>query len=175
MSKLNQLLELSKKEKIDIHYLDIKEIGVLGLYIKNEGLPHMIFLDHSLKNNKDKLIEVLAEELGHYFTSVGNSISNINTYKDKLDIGKCENKATKWATYFLVSEYDIINLINNNITSIHDMADKLGISVDILMKRFEYLSKKTSMLSLKNGKYLVLTNLPNLYIYSELGGLENEY
>ena len=103
MNKLNQLLKLAKKENIDIHYLDIKDIGILGLYIKNEGLPPTIFLDTSIKNDKYKLIEVLSEELGHHFTSIGNSVNNINTYRSKLDIGKCENKATKWATNFLVS------------------------------------------------------------------------
>lgn len=112
MIKLNQLLELAQQEKIDIHYLDIKEMGVLGLYVKNAGLPHMIFLDNSIKNNKYKLIEVLAEELGHYFTSIGNSVNNIYTYRDKLNVGKCENKATKWASNFLVNEDDIIKLIN---------------------------------------------------------------
>lgn len=168
MSKLNQLLELAKKEKIDIHYLDIKEMGVLGLYVKNEGLPHMIFLDNSIKNDKYKLIEVLSEELGHYFTSIGNSINNIHTYRDKLIVGKCENKATKWATNFLVNEDDIIKLINNNITCIYEMADIMGVSVEILMKKFEYLSKTKQMIDLKNEKYLNLTNLPNLIIYNSI-------
>ena len=165
MSKLNQLLELAKKEKIDIHYLDINKIGVLGLYVKNEGLPHMIFLDTSIKNDKYKLIEVLAEELGHYFTSIGNSVNNIYTYRDKLNVSKCENKATKWASNFLVNEDDIIQLVNSNITCIYEMANIIGVSVDILMKKFEYLSKSKQSLYLKNGKYLVLTNLPNLIIY----------
>lgn len=168
MSKLNQLLELAKKEKIDIHYLDINEIGVLGLYVKNEGLPHMIFLDNSIKNNKYKLIEVLAEELGHYFTSIGNSVNNIYRYRDKLNVSKCENKATKWASNFLVNEDDIIKLINNNITCIYEMADLIGVSVEILMKKFEYLSKTKQMIDLKNGKYLNLTNLPNLIIYNSI-------
>lgn len=168
MSKLNQLLELAKKEKIDIHYLDIKEIGVLGLYVKNEGLPHMIFLDTSIKNDKYKLIEVLAEELGHYFTSIGNSVNNIHTYRDKLNVGKCENKATKWATNFLVSEDDIIQVVNSNITCIYEMADIIGVSIEILMNKFEYLSKSKQSLDLKNGKYLILTNLPNLIIYNSI-------
>ncbi len=45
------------------------------------------------------------------------------------------------------------------------MADIIGVSIDILMKKFECLSKTKQMLDLKNGKYLVLTNLPNLIIY----------
>lgn len=168
MNKLNQLLELAKKENIDIHYLDIKDIGILGLYIKNEGLPPTIFLDNSIKNDKYKLIEVLSEELGHHFTSIGNSVNNINTYRSKLDIGKCENKATKWATNFLVSEDDIIQVVNNNITCIYEVADKIGVPIDILIKKFEYLSKIKQMIDLKNGKYLVLTNLPNLIIYNHI-------
>lgn len=168
MTKLEKLFELARNENIDIHWMELQEIGCLGLTIEKEGLPNMIFLDLSLKKNKHKLIKVLAEELGHHFTSYGNSINNIKMYKDKLDVARCENKATKWASFTLVTEEDIINLVNNNVTYVHDMAEILGIDVKTIMKIFEYLSKKKNMLDLGNGKYLVLTNLPNIYIYESL-------
>ncbi|MGX4600426.1 ImmA/IrrE family metallo-endopeptidase [Faecalimicrobium sp. JNUCC 81] len=168
MNKLEKLFELARNEKINIHWMGLKEIGCLGLTIEKEGLPNMIFLDSSLKKNNYKLIEVLAEELGHHFTSCGNSINSIKTYKDKLDIARCENKATRWASFTLVSEEDIINLVNSNVTCFYDMAEILGVDVKTIMKRLEYLSKKKNMLDLRNGKYLVLTNLPNIYIYEPL-------
>ncbi len=121
-----------------------------------------------MKKDKNKHIEVLAEELGHYFTTVGISVGNIKTYSDKLELNKVENKADKWATNFLITEEDIINLINKNITCIYEMADIIGVSVEILMKKFKYLSKVKQMLDLGNGKYLILTNLPSLIIYNKI-------
>lgn len=167
MSNLERLFNLAEKENIDIHYFNLKEIGCLGLSVEKQDL-NIILLDHTLKKNKYKLLEVLSEELGHYFTSYGNSISNVNTYGDKLKVSRCENKATKWATHFLVTEDEIIKLINGNITSIYEIAEILGVNTKIVLKKLEYISKTKSMLDLRNGKYLVLTNLPNIYIYEPL-------
>lgn len=167
MSNLERLFNLAGKENIDIHYFNLKEIGCLGLSVEKQDM-NIIFLDHTLKEDKYKLIEVLSEELGHYFTSYENSISNINTYRDKLKVSRCENKATRWATHFLVNEDEIIRLINGNITSLHEIAEILGVDSKIILKKLEYISKTKSMLDLRNGKYLVLTNLPNIYIYEPL-------
>lgn len=168
MTKLDMLYNLANKHNIQIHFFDLKITGCLGLNIEKENMPSMIFLDNSLKKDKNKHIEVLAEELGHFFTSVGISVGNIKTYSDKLELNKVENKADKWATNFLITEEDIINLINKNITCIYEMADIIGVSVEILMKKFKYLSKVKQMLDLGNGKYLILTNLPSLIIYNKI-------
>lgn len=168
MTKLDMLYNLANKHNIQIHFFDLTATGCLGLNIEKENMPSMIFLDNSLKKDKNKHIEVLAEELGHYFTTVGTSVGNIKTYSDKLELNKVENKADKWATNFLITEEDIINLINKNITCIYEMADIIGVSVEILMKKFKYLSKVKQMLDLGNGKYLILTNLPSLIIYNKI-------
>lgn len=168
MTKLDMLYNLANKHNIQIHFFDLTITGCLGLNIEKENMPSMIFLDNSLKKDKNKHIEVLAEELGHFFTSVGISVGNIKTYSDKLELNKVENKADKWATNFLITEEDIINLINKNITCIYEMADIIGVSVEILMKKFKYLSKVKQMLDLGNGKYLILTNLPSLIIYNKI-------
>ncbi len=169
MNKLDKLYNLADRHNIRIHFFDLlEEIGCLGLHIEDEIISGRIFLDNSLKNDKNKHIEVLAEELGHFFTSVGVSVGNIKTYSDKLELNRCENKADRWATNFLITEEDIINLINKNITCVYEMADSLGVSVEILLKKFEYLSKSKQSLDLKNGKYLILTNLPNLIIYNSI-------
>ena len=168
MTKLDMLYNLANKHNIQIHFFDLTITGCLGLNIEKENMPSMIFLDNSLKKDKNKHIEVLAEELGHYFTTVGTSVGNIKTYSDKLELNKVENKADKWATNFLITEEDIINLINKNITCIYEMADIIGVSVEILMKKFKYLSKVKQMLDLGNGKYLILTNLPSLIIYNKI-------
>ena len=45
------------------------------------------------------------------------------------------------------------------------MAEKLEVSIEILNKRLEYLSRQKQILDLRNDKYLVLTNLPNFYVF----------
>jgi hypothetical protein len=170
MEKIDKLYNLAHEANIDIHWFDLKHIGCLGLNIEKEGLPHMIFLDPSIKQDNKLHLEILAHELGHYFTTVGNFIDKSNIYSDNLQINKCENKADKWACEFLISEEEIIETLNKKINCINELANELEFSVHFLVKRLEYLSRQKQMLDLGNNKYLVLTNLPNFYIYENIGG-----
>lgn len=169
--KLEKLYKLASDTKIDIHFFNLKETGSLGLNIEKEGLPHMIFLDPSIKHDNRLHLEVLAHELGHYFTTIGNFIKKSVIYSDNLHINKVENKADKWACEFLITEEEIIKSLNKSyITSIHDLANELDISINFAEKRLVYLSKQKQMLDLGNNKSLILTNLPNLYVYESIGG-----
>ncbi|MCC0652207.1 ImmA/IrrE family metallo-endopeptidase [Clostridioides sp. ES-S-0001-03] len=167
MKKLDALLDLAKNEEIEIYYTDKIADDIKGLYINKQGLK-IISLLNSLKQNKTKLIEILAEELGHHFTSVGNYVSSKNNYKNKILIDKTENKALKWAGEFLITEEEIIHVINSHATSVYEIAEELQVSINFLLKRLEFLSKKKSMLDLGSNRFLVLTNLPNFYIYEDI-------
>ncbi|UWD46835.1 ImmA/IrrE family metallo-endopeptidase [Clostridioides difficile] len=167
MNKLNVLLDLANNEEIEIYYTDKIADDIKGLYINKQGLK-IISLLNSLKQNKTKLIEVLAEELGHHFTSVGNYVSSKNIHKNKILIDKTENKALRWACEFLITEEEIIHIINSKITCVYEMAEMLEVSIEFLLKRLEFLSRKKNMLDLGNNRFLVLTNLPNFYIYEDI-------
>lgn len=164
MTKLEKLYEIAREENINIYFFDLSQIGVLGLNVEKEGLPYMIFLDYSIKNNPLLHLETLAHELGHYFTLVGNLINSCS-YTEQLQVNKYENKAEKWACEFLITENEIIKLINSKIDCVYEMAEKLEVSIEILNKRLEYLSRQKQILDLRNDKYLVLTNLPNFYVF----------
>lgn len=166
MTKLEKLYDLADKNNISIHFFDLTEVGVLGLNIEKEGLPHIIFLDLKLKSNNTLHLEILAHELGHYFTTVGNTLNNKN-YREGLYNNKFENKADKWACEFLVTEEEIINALNKNITNIHELAEYLDVPLNILKKRLEYLSFQKQSIVVSDNKYLILTNLPNIYFYQE--------
>ena len=45
------------------------------------------------------------------------------------------------------------------------MAEYLNISLNILKKRLEYLSLQKQSIKVSDNKYLILTNLPNIYFY----------
>lgn len=165
MTKLEKLYELAKKENIIIKYTELQSMGLLGLNVNKEGLPSIIFLDYSIKNDYYTHLEVFSEELGHYFTTSGKFVS-VDTYKNKLLNAKCENKALKWACEFLISEDEIIDLVNKNLF-IEDIYEELEVSKYILDKRLEYLALKKQTIYLGNNKYLVLTNLPNIYIHTK--------
>lgn len=165
MTKLEKLFNLAEKNGIEIHYKDLKILGFLGLYIECYESPSMILLDDSLKNNDEKAFRVLLEELGHHYTSCGDSISCVDTYLDKLKVNKCEIKAERWLCHYLISTTDLIDAINKYPTSVEDICDYLNVDIEMLLSKLKFLSLETKSLCLGNNKFLSLTNLPNMFIY----------
>lgn len=165
MTKLEKLFNLAEKEGIEIYYKDLKILGFLGLYIECYESPSMILLDDSLKNNDEKAYKILLEELGHHYTSCGDSISCVDTYLDKLKISKCEIKAEKWLCHYLISTPDLIDAINKYPTSVEDICDYLNVGIEMLLSKLKFLSLETKSLCLGNNRFLSLTNLPNMFIY----------
>lgn len=165
MTKLEKLFNLAEKEGIEIYYKNLKILGFLGLYIECYESPSMILLDDSLKNNDEKAYKILLEELGHHYTSCGDSISCVDTYLDKLKISKCEIKAEKWLCHYLISTPDLIDAINKYPTSVEDICDYLNVGIEMLLSKLKFLSLETKSLCLGNNRFLSLTNLPNMFIY----------
>ncbi|SCI82442.1 Domain of uncharacterised function (DUF955) [uncultured Clostridium sp.] len=165
MTKLEKLFNLAEKEGIGIYYKDLKSLGFLGLYIECYESPSMILLDDSLKSDYKKTYKVLLEELGHHYTSCGDSISCVDTYLEKLKINKCEIKAERWLCHYLISSDDLINAINKYPTSVEDICDYLNVDIEMLLSKLRFLALENKSLYLGNDRFLSLTNLPNISIY----------
>ncbi|WP_018592573.1 ImmA/IrrE family metallo-endopeptidase [Terrisporobacter glycolicus] len=168
MNKLEQLYNLAFDLTINIFFFDLKAIGCLGLNVEKNELGHVIFLDNSLKNNNKIHAEVLAHEIGHFYTTIGNNLNNSSTYRDELYKNKVENKADRWAYNYLIPEKDLVVAIKKGITDMQELAEYFDVRLEFLMKRLEYLALLKQMIKLENNKYLVLTNLPNLHTYEDL-------
>ena len=112
------------------------------------------------------MTEVLAEELGHHFTSMGDNIEPKN-YFDKVNIDKCEAKALRWACNFLVPKDELIDELRKRPASIDELADGLSVSRDILMQSFYYLSLNNEYLQIEDDRYLVLSSYPTLYMFDK--------
>jgi hypothetical protein len=76
----------------------------LGLY-DNDGVNTQIILDAALKDDLRLLVCILAEELGHHFTSIGRSFYKAaNCPFWKLNHIKTEMRALKWSAFHLMPE-----------------------------------------------------------------------
>lgn len=166
MTKFEQLLDIAEKENIIIKFVDeIPEVFAEALYISKFGI-RMILMANILKSNTIRMTEVLAEELGHHFTSMGDNIEPKN-YFDKVNIDKCEAKALRWACNFLVPKDELIDELRKRPTSIDELADGLSVSRDILMHSFYYLSLNNEYLQIEDDRYLVLSSYPTLYMFDK--------
>ena len=166
MTKFEQLLDIAEKENIIIKFVDeIPEVFAEALYISKFGI-RMILMANILKSNTIRMTEVLAEELGHHFTSMGDNIEPKN-YFDKVNIDKCEAKALRWACNFLVPKDELIDELRKRPASIDELADGLSVSRDILMQSFYYLSLNNEYLQIEDDRYLVLSSYPTMYMFDK--------
>lgn len=114
--------------------------------------------DGRIKNNKIYLRQnmtgvqkkcVLAEELGHYHTTVGEIIDQSN-----VDCRKQEARARLWAYDRLAGLYDIVRAYKQGCHSLYDMADRLDVTEEFLKEALQcYKSKYGTHITI--GNYVV--------------------
>lgn len=169
MDKLEKLLQIVSDENIILHYDDSLPYQLEGLYVNIKDVGPAIFLLNKLKQDKHRHIEILGEELGHHFTSMGDSISNASTYRDKLDILKCEKQATDWSTNYIITNKELTKALEYGCNSFYEISEFLNVNEFIIRNKFEYLARKSSLGYIQLGSYkVILTNLPNIYLYKNL-------
>ncbi len=127
-----------KYEKLMIKYeknVKIKEkplrYGFKGLYKNNK-----IIIDSNIETSNEKAC-ILAEELGHHFTTYGDIIdqSDIRNVKQEL-------RARAWAYERLVGIVDLINAHKAGVRNRYELAEFLEIPEWFLLEAIEYYKSK---------------------------------
>ena len=136
-----KLLIEANNEKINVYERDIGKLK--GLYVDGN-----IALNLSIETYSEKAC-VLAEELGHYHTTVG----------DILDLSKAENRkqerrARGWAYEKLVSLTSLIEASKQGIRNRYELAEYLGVSEKFIEDAIKYYKDKHG-LYYELGKYII--------------------
>lgn len=92
---------------------------------------------------------VLAEELGHFYTTTGCILD-----QDDSDNRKQELKARMWAYDKQVGLSGLIDAFENKCETLHDMADYLDVTEEFLIETLEAYASKYG-LSKKVGNYTI--------------------
>ena len=146
-----KLLQLAEEENIDIFENNL--IGKLeGLYCDNT-----ITINTNLETNAERRC-ILAEELGHYYTSYGDIMD-----QSKVENVQQERKARAWAYDKLIGIIGLINAYRYGCKNKYEIAEFLNITEEFLEACIIYYSEK----------YGLFYKLDNYLIYFDpLGVLE---
>ncbi len=129
--------------------IDIVEIpfnkNIKGLYCDKT-----IGLNKNIKTTTEKKC-ILAEELGHFYTTSGNIIDNSILCK------KSENTARRWAYMRLISLSDFIDAFNYGINTFEDLASYLDVTIPFLKETINFYKKR----------YGIKTSIDNYIIFFE--------
>lgn len=93
---------------------------------------------------------ILAEELGHFYTTIGDIISQSTTSDRRQEL-----QARVWAYNKLVGLNGIVNAYKHGCYSLHDTADYLEVTEEFLFDALQYYKEK----------YGVYATIDNYVIY----------
>ena len=149
---MNHLLSIAEKENIEIIYENIpKKFRSLGYYINDDQGNSIITLHKELKNYPRLHKCILSEELGHHFTSIGESFYKaINCQFWKLNHIKTELKALKWSAFQLIPETQLDYAVEcEKLITIYDLEEYFSVTRELMLFRLRY-RKDISFLCLDN-------------------------
>lgn len=144
MNKLEKLEQEAFENRVKVHDYYLGEENLKGIYIDGN-----VAINTSVNNRAEKTC-VLAEELGHHHTSVGN-ILDMNDVRNR----KQERQARLWGYNKLIGLTGIINAFRAGCQNRHEIAEKLDVTEEYLQECIDCY----------RDKYGVCTTLDNYVIY----------
>lgn len=149
MNRLEKLEQEAFEDKVIVHDYYLGEESLKGIYIDGN-----IAINTSVNNTAEKAC-VLAEELGHHHTSVGDII-------DMTDIQnrKQERQARLWGYNKLIGLTGIIKAFRAGCRSRHEIAEKLDVTEEYLQECIDcYRDKYGESVEVDNYTIYFIPNL----------------
>jgi len=152
LNNLEKLEELASKNQIEIiENYDFESERIKGLYCDK-----VIVLNRHIDNRIEKSC-VLAEELGHYYTTAGDIIDLHNITNKKQEL-----RARMWAYDKQIGLRGIISAFRNRCMNTNDMAEYFNVTEDFLKEALLAYKNKYGMAT-KVDNYVIGFE-PNLYV-----------
>ena len=143
MNKLEKLEQDAFEANVRVHDYYLGEESLRGIYVNGN-----VAINTSVNNSIEKTC-VLAEELGHHHTSVGNILD-----MDLTGNRKQERQARLWAYNKLIGLRRIVNAFQHGCQNRYEIAEYLEVTEDFL----------DECISCYRDKYGVGTTLDDYYI-----------
>jgi len=169
LKTLQDITALINDLGIKLEYQDLPK-HVLGIYNGSTDLD-MIIMNTYICSDRIQHRIILAEEIGHYFTTIGNNThKKYSKHSDKLRVDKCEEMAMRWATNYLVPDQQLIELAaSSDNPSIEDCCAAFEVTEDFMMRKFTDMAKRQLYWPLDDNRSLNLASLPSVFIIDMKG------
>ncbi len=132
--ELNKLYDIATRENISIEDFKMKNKAIIEQIDKE----YYIGLNYSKISNSKEEKEILAEELGHYYTNTLYTANYSNT-----EINKREYRAGKWALKTLVPFQKLQDLYAKGARYSYEFAEELGVSEKLIDKAYNYYKENS--------------------------------
>ena len=131
MNKFEKLCQTASDIDVDIVDYPFTSDRFKGLYCDGT-----IALNQDICADSEKAC-ILAEELGHHFTTVGNI-----TDQKETENRKQERRARVWAYNEMISLSDLVDSYKDGCRSRYEIAEHLGVTEEFLQECLDYFHEK---------------------------------
>lgn len=152
MVSYEELLQLAYDQGVQVVDFDF-EGDMTGYYCNN-----VAFIDKNTDENREKKC-ILAEELGHHFTTVGDI-----TGEDTIDKRKQEQLGRRWGFEAIIPIEDIIDVIIDGSDCIYLAAEQLDVTPEYLQEALIYYSQKYGP-EMEYGDYIIMFSDSSLIVH----------
>lgn len=130
------------------------EVVEIPLSNRNKGLylDGIIAINSNIQSSTEKKC-IMAEELGHHYTTVGNIINQSVTENRKQ-----EEKARRWAVKKIASLNDFINAFEHGARTKEEFAEYMDITDEFLIWTADYYYKKYGLSKIVDEQYIIYFN-----------------
>lgn len=144
MNKYEELLDDAVAADIDVDEDFPLQGRMLGVYMDNH-----IALSNRLKTSAEKA-SILAEELGHHYTSFGNIL-------DPSDLGnrKQEHQTRMWSYKRLLSLQHLVDVYLHGYHQFHEVAEYLEVTEEFLRDAVEGYRSKYGVYTTCGDYYII--------------------
>ena len=132
---MQALINLAEQHKVIIDEYPLGE-ELRAIYLKIRELENpIIFLNKNLSYSSPETRCVLGEEMGHYFTTIGNAIYVHKNYSDVLNVNKIEKAAIRWAGRFLIPDEELYRALCDGQPFKHTLSEQFNVTEVFMQNR----------------------------------------
>lgn len=166
---MDRLWSIIEKERIAVKYRNLKQEqeSLLGLYFYCEMAGPIIILDNSLKDFQRIHKCVLAEEIGHFYTSPrSNYLVAYTSYASQLAMSQDERKAHQWATDFLIPDIELFKAVEDGFRSCYELAERFEVTEWFVHRKMGFLKMcfRRTGLKVRGRELFKVETIPCLYL-----------
>lgn len=133
----DMLYDIASKENIDIDNYNWSNVKARIFEIDNK---YSIALNTNKINNSVEEKEILAEELGHYYTGALYYLNSDRTLKNK-----CEHRAMKWAYSVLIPLQKLKEKLTQGL-NLYELADYFNVDCKYMINCIDFYVEKYGIL-----------------------------
>ncbi len=133
-----ELFQLAEREGIIIEWWDF-EPPLEAVYWAAPKLPPVIGLSNSLDRVSRAYFRcVLAEELGHHFTTAGQRIPRtFFHYRNRLEVSAAEYRALRWAAEWLMPRDKLTRALRRGVAQVWELAEFFNVTEQMAAFRLQ--------------------------------------